>query len=309
MGTVFKARHRRMKRIVALKVLSRSLAKDAIVRPAVPARGRDHRPVEPSRTSSWPTMRTRPKRAISWYGVRRRPGPGHAGAEAGAPDGAGSGRLHPAGGAGLEYAHGQGIIHRDIKPANLLRDVSGVVKVADLGLARFSDQSERCRRAGRVTQAGSIMGTVDFMPPEQAMDSTDIDHRADIYSLGATLHFLLLGRPPYQGASLMATLLKHRDAPIPSLADARADVPAALDAVFQPHDGERACRPLPDDDRSRGSAGSDRWQTWPRRRRRLRRGLGPAERTSWRPGDVRARVRPRQSDRRPLPGATTRRST
>ncbi len=65
------------------------------------------------------------------------------------------------------------------------------------------------------------------------MDSTSIDHRADIYSLGATLHFLLLGRPPYEGATLMATLLKHRDASIVSLAEARPEIPARLDALFQ----------------------------------------------------------------------------
>src|SRR5262245_53845450 len=68
----------------------------------------------------------------------------------------------------LDYAHGQGIIHRDIKPANLLRDVSGVVKVADLGLARFNDTLRPPEETGALTQAGTIMGTVDFMPPEQA---------------------------------------------------------------------------------------------------------------------------------------------
>ena len=88
----------------------------------------------------------------------------------------------------LEYAHSQGIIHRDIKPANLLLDVSGTVKVADLGLARFNDQLAQAAEAkSALTQAGSIMGTVDFMPPEQALGLTTIDHRADIYSLGCTL--------------------------------------------------------------------------------------------------------------------------
>src|SRR5262249_15581713 len=121
----------------------------------------------------------------------------------------------------LEYAHGQGIIHRDIKPANLLRDQSGVVKVADLGLARFNDALGKAREnETALTQAGTIMGTVDYMSPEQAMGLTDrIDHRADIYSLGCTLFFLLVGRPPYQGPSAMAILLKHREGPIPSLRD------------------------------------------------------------------------------------------
>jgi two-component system, chemotaxis family, chemotaxis protein CheY len=70
------------------------------------------------------------------------------------------------------------------------------------------------------------------MPPEQAMGAVDIDHRADIYSLGATLHFLLINRPPYQGETLMATMFKHKMAPIPSLVKARPGVPPALDAVF-----------------------------------------------------------------------------
>jgi serine/threonine-protein kinase len=129
---------------------------------------------------------------------------------------------------GLEYAHAQGIVHRDIKPANLMRDVSGAVKVTDLGLARLNDNS-----GNSLTQAGGIVGTVDYMPPEQALDSTTIDHRVDVYSLGCTLHFLLTSRPPYEGASFMAVLLKLREAPIPSLLTVRPELPVELDALFQ----------------------------------------------------------------------------
>jgi CheY-like chemotaxis protein len=132
----------------------------------------------------------------------------------------------------MDYAHGQGIIHRDIKPANLLRDVTGAVKVADLGLARITEVNQAGAKSG-LTQAGTIMGTVDYMPPEQAMGLTTIDHRADIYSLGCTLYFLLTGEPPYEGPSLMAIMLKHREAPLPSLCAARPEVPSALDQVFQ----------------------------------------------------------------------------
>src|SRR5262249_36165045 len=84
-----------------------------------------------------------------------------------------------------------------------------------------------------LTQAGTIMGTVDYMPPEQALGLTTIDHRADIYSLGCTLYYLLTGRPPYQGATMMASLLQHRGAPIPSLCSARSEVPSAVDGIFQ----------------------------------------------------------------------------
>ncbi|HND55316.1 MAG TPA: serine/threonine-protein kinase, partial [Pirellulaceae bacterium] len=134
---------------------------------------------------------------------------------------------------GLAYAHQQEIVHRDIKPHNLLVDGNGVVKVTDLGLARLSHEAEAAPAAAAVTTAGGVLGTVDYMPPEQAIDSTAIDHRADIYSLGCTLHYLLTGRPPYTGATIMAILLKHRDAPIPRLADLRPDVPPRLEALFQ----------------------------------------------------------------------------
>jgi CheY-like chemotaxis protein len=132
---------------------------------------------------------------------------------------------------GLAYAHQHGVVHRDVKPANLLRDTSGLVKVADLGLARLTSESSSATSS--LTQAGSLLGTADYIAPEQAVDSTKIDHRVDIYSLGCTLHFLLAGRPVYSAGTLMALLLKHRDAPIPALSEARRDVPEDLGKVYQ----------------------------------------------------------------------------
>jgi serine/threonine protein kinase/DNA-binding response OmpR family regulator len=233
MGTVFKARHRRMKRVVAIKVLSRSVAQnekfikrfqrevEAVARLSHPNIIMAH-DADEAEVGHFLVMEFVNGRDLATEVQQRGPLPIAEAVEYAAQ----AARA-------LEYAHGQGIIHRDIKPANLLRDVSGVVKVADLGLARFDETfGKPADEASALTQAGSIMGTVDFMSPEQALGLTNIDHRADIYSLGCTLHFLLLGEPPYQGQTMMATLLKHREAPIPSLAQARADIPIELDAVF-----------------------------------------------------------------------------
>jgi two-component system chemotaxis response regulator CheY len=131
----------------------------------------------------------------------------------------------------LAYAHEHGIIHRDVKPANLLLDEAGVIKVVDLGLARLSESSRDS--AGNLTQAGWFVGTLAFMAPEQGTDCAGVDPRADVYSLGCTLYYLLTGQPPYEGVSPMAVLLKHTTAPIPSLLLVRPDVPPALDSVFQ----------------------------------------------------------------------------
>lgn len=232
MGTVFKARHRRMKRIVALKLLSSSLAKDEkFVR-------RFQREVEAISRLSHPNI------VIAYDADEDTAGPflimecvdGDDLAALVQKDGpldvpvAIDCILQAA--RGMDYAHRQGVIHRDIKPANLLRDAMGVVKVSDLGVARLNIIEGGADVSG-ITQAGGVIGSVQYMSPEQAADSTSIDHRADIYSLGATLYFLLLGRPPYQAQTMMATLLQHRDAPIPSLVEERKDVPLALDAVFR----------------------------------------------------------------------------
>ncbi len=130
---------------------------------------------------------------------------------------------------GLAHAHAMRIVHRDIKPANLLLNKEGVIKILDMGLARLEDSSGEAN----LTQTGSIMGTVDYMPPEQTMDSKAADHRADIYSLGATLYHLLTGRPIYESDSIVGKIIAHRESPIPSLRDARPEVPALLDEIFQ----------------------------------------------------------------------------
>lgn len=144
---------------------------------------------------------------------------------------------------GLAYAHEQGIVHRDIKPSNLLLDGTGTIKVLDMGLARF-DTPVQLSDGGsdELTTANQIVGTVDYMPPEQVDDSTTVDRRSDIYSLGCTLYRLLVGRPPYQGKSAINKLLAHRVDPIPRVRDTRKDVPKELDQVLS-----RMLAKLPDD--------------------------------------------------------------
>jgi serine/threonine protein kinase len=125
---------------------------------------------------------------------------------------------------GLEHAHSQGLIHRDIKPENLLI-AGGVVKVADLGVAR-PDVDGSLDLA--VTEAGRVLGTVDFLAPEQATDARTVDARSDLYSLGCTLYFALTGQVPFPGGALTEKLLRHRlEAPQP-LDQIRPEVPAGL---------------------------------------------------------------------------------
>jgi len=135
---------------------------------------------------------------------------------------------------GLLAAHSQGIIHRDVKPDNLVLDAQGTVRILDLGLARvvpndpLSGGSEKS-----LTESGALMGTVDYMSPEQAYDSKKVNARSDVYSLGCTLHYLLTGHPPFESESMMGRLLAHRENEIPSLRAARPGVPKILDSLFR----------------------------------------------------------------------------
>jgi serine/threonine protein kinase len=156
---------------------------------------------------------------------------------------------------GLQHAHERGLVHRDIKPANLLvkppdgqaRSMSlppnllagpgtaflyqdGTVKLLDLGTARL-----HCAfltgKQGPITGEGVLVGTLDYVAPEQARDSHAVDGRADLYGLGCTLYHLLAGSAPYAQSGGIDKLIQHVSAPVPPLRAARADAPAALAAL------------------------------------------------------------------------------
>ncbi len=131
--------------------------------------------------------------------------------------------------AGLTHAWHAKLVHRDIKPANLLLGPKGVVKILDLGIVRLMEDSG-------LTVAGqngkSILGTLDYISPEQAVDSSNVDCRADVYSLGATLYFLLAGHPPFNVGSQTARLIAKQSHVITPIHHLRPDVSLQLSAVI-----------------------------------------------------------------------------
>jgi serine/threonine-protein kinase len=149
---------------------------------------------------------------------------------------------------GLQHAHQLGLVHRDIKPANLFlvnppsfgtstpthRISASVIKILDWGLARMQlDEGSAANQSGvdMTAEKGALIGTADYIAPEQARDPCLVDTRADIYSLGCTLYFLLTGRPPFAGNSLIQKLLQHQDGDRPQVREARPDVPEELAAI------------------------------------------------------------------------------
>lgn len=234
-GPVFKARHRSMGRIVAVKVLAREATASAEA-------------LERFRRKVRILGQLRHRNLVEAYDAGERDGIHYLVMEY--VDGRNlavllkSEGLPPIpvavdyiaqGAAGLAHAHAHGVYHRNIKPSNLMVDRQGVVKVIGLGLARLDLAGPRDEggAGAELTQAGLVMGTLEYMAPEQADDARKADARSDVYSLGCLLHMLLIGRPPYAANSPFQLLTSHRSAPIPSLVTLRQELPVALDAVFR----------------------------------------------------------------------------
>ena len=126
---------------------------------------------------------------------------------------------------GLAHAHARKMVHCDIKPSNLLVNTQGVVKILDLGLARLKGSDEE---TGAKPEDDVALGTVDYLAPEQALKTPDFDHRADIYSLGCTLYYLLTGHPPFPEGTLPQRIMKHQTQEPRGILEDRPDTPAAL---------------------------------------------------------------------------------
>lgn len=211
MGTVYKARHRRMDRNVALKVLSPDLMSS---RAAI---DRFQKEVRAAARLEHPNV-------VMAYDADEDDGVHFLVMQY--VDGRDLGSVIKKGGClstlralecilqvaeGLEYAHSQGVIHRDIKPTNLLLDHSGTVRILDMGLARVGPMGSSD------IKKGILLGTVDFMAPEQGRDSRKADARSDIYSLGCTLWYLLNGRRMFDGEKPSQRMAAHRESPRPTL--------------------------------------------------------------------------------------------
>ena len=228
MGVVYKAEHRLMRRTVALKVISKELTATAGVverfRGEVQAQARLSHPnlvqahdAEQAGDLHFLVMEYVDGVNLAWLVDREGPLPVEKACE----------YVRQAA-LGLAHAFAQGLVHRDVKPSNLMVTPQGQVKVLDFGLARIADQTE-----GGLTEFGQGLGTPDFVAPEQIRDAHSVDTRADIYSLGCTLYFLLTGRPPFpegNSARKVACHLEKQPRPPQQL---RPELPAGVVSVVE----------------------------------------------------------------------------
>jgi len=239
MGTVYKALHTKLDRVVALKVLSLGRRED---RPAISRFEREMRAVgkishpnvvqafDAREIEGLPVLIMEYVDGLDLAEIVRRSGP--------LPT-AEACELVRRTALALQCAHEHGLVHRDIKPSNIMLTVAGEVKLLDLGLARFyaEEGSAAPAPAGEeTTGTGRTMGTADYMAPEQASDCHRVDIRADVYSLGCTLYKLLSGRAPFSGQQYAGALEKmnaHVHQPVPPIRSIAPDVPDGVVAILE----------------------------------------------------------------------------
>ncbi len=231
MGQVFRARHRTMDREVALKILPRSMSQDTV------AIDRFYSEVRATARLMHPNIVT--AFDAGCFNVQGTPVhylvmeliKGDLLSDRMAQTGPLSTQqvvdILAQAASALEYAHSQGIVHRDIKPSNMMLTTQGVLKILDFGLAVLHDHAPTFSYG-----KSQIVGTVEFMAPEQINAPQNADRRSDLYSLGATIFYLLTGRPMFEG-EVVQTALAHVHRKPPALYEVRSDIDIRLDAVFQ----------------------------------------------------------------------------
>ncbi len=129
---------------------------------------------------------------------------------------------------GLQHAHDMGLIHRDVKPANVLINSKGKVKLLDLGLALIADDAQASLT---IDYNDKVLGTADYLAPEQALNSHKVDHRADLYGLGCTMYFLLTGHPPFPEGTIAQRIAKHQKEMPKEIRKIRAKCPGELEGI------------------------------------------------------------------------------
>jgi serine/threonine protein kinase len=244
MGVIYRARQQGLNRLVALKVISpERLASPEALR-------RFRREVQAAALLShpnivtvyhtdldgpWPYLAMEYVAGIDLFRLVKRTGPLHV---------ADTCFYARQAALGLQHAHEQGLVHRDIKPANLMVTPSPLdpptthsrlprIKILDMGLARVTTPAAAGEGAPSLTQAGEFLGTPDYISPEQAEDCRRADTRSDLYSLGCTLFFLLVGDVPFPSSNLVQKLRRQLTEPAPSVRQRRPDVPEEVDAVVR----------------------------------------------------------------------------
>jgi serine/threonine protein kinase len=232
MGTVFLVRDTRSEQMVALKILPPRLA-----RTEERMRARFQREMEMSQRVAHPhlawTYEVGEFRGVPYIAMEYIPGRtlSRLVSEEGPLALSRAARLLAEVASGLEHAHNQGLIHRDLKPSNILITPRDHAKVLDLGLALI--HGERVIDASVVGGQGYIVGTMDYISPEQTLDAAKADQRSDIYSLGCTLYYALAGQPPFPGGTSREKIQRHRNDTPQSLATLVPSLPAGFVALVE----------------------------------------------------------------------------